>query len=70
MKESTRELFARRVVALRTKRGWSQDELAAVSGLHRSYVGTIERCEKSVTIDTVEKIAKAFGVPVSELFEE
>ena len=70
MKESTRELFARRVIALRAKRGWSQDELAAVSGLHRSYVGTIERCEKSVTIDTVEKIAKAFGVPVSELFEE
>jgi transcriptional regulator with XRE-family HTH domain len=70
MKESTRELFARRVIALRAERGWSQDELAATSGLHRSYVGTIERCEKSVTIDTVEKIAKAFGVPVSELFEE
>lgn len=70
MKESLRELFARRVKALRAEHGWSQDELAAISGLHRAYVGTIERCEKSVTLDTVEKIAKAFGVSVSELFED
>lgn len=69
MKETTRELFARRVMALRAERGWSQDELAAISGLHRSYVGTIERSEKAVTLDTVEKIAKAFGLPVSELFK-
>lgn len=70
MKETVRDLFARRVRALRAERGWSQDELAAQSGLHRSYVGTIERCEKSATLDTVERIAKAFGVEVSELFED
>mgnify|MGYP003471838059 FL=1 len=70
MKESVRELFARRVKELRAKRGWSQDELAAQSGLHRSYVGIIERCEKSATLDTVERIAKALGVDVGELFED
>ncbi len=70
MKETTRELFARRVKELRAEREWSQDDLAAASKLHRAYVGTIERCEKSVTLDTVEKIAKAFKVPAKELFED
>lgn len=70
MKETVRELFARRVRELRTARGWSQDELAAKSGLHRSYVGIVERGEKSATLDTVERIAKAFNVEVSEFFED
>ena len=70
MKETVRELFARRVRELRTARGWSQDELAAKSGLHRSYVGIIERGEKSATLDTVERIAKAFNVEVSDFFED
>ena len=69
MKESARELFARRVKALRAARGWPQEELAAISSLDRSYVGALERCEKSATLDTVEKIANAFGVRVGELFE-
>ena len=69
MKESARELFARRIKALRMERGWPQEELAAVSHLDRSYVGALERCEKSATLDTVEKIALAFGVTVSVLFE-
>ena len=70
MKESARELFARRIKALRTERGWPQEELAAASSLDRSYVGILERCEKSATLDTVEKIAEAFGVPVNKLLEE
>ena len=61
--------MARRTKALRAERGWSQDELAAVSGLHRAYVGTIERCEKSVTIDTAEKLAQAFKVEIWQLFK-
>jgi len=70
MKESTRQLFARRVKELRAERGWSQDELAANSGLHRAYIGIIERSEKGATLDTVEKIAEALGVHVSELFKD
>ena len=70
MNESARELFARRVKALRAARGWPQEELAAISGLDRSYVGALERCEKSATLDTVEKIANAFGIRAGGLFEE
>ena len=69
MSETAREILARRTKALRAERGWSQDELAAVSGLHRAYVGTIERCEKSVTIDTAEKLAQAFKVEIWQLFK-
>ena len=70
MPKTARDILARRIKALRAERDWSQDELAAASGLHRAYVGTIERCEKSVTIDTVEKIAKALKVPIADLFKD
>lgn len=70
MPKNAREVFAKRMRALRLERGWSQDVLADESGLHRAYIGTIERCEKSVTLDTAEKIAKALKVPLKVLFEE
>lgn len=37
-------------------------------GLHRTYMGSIERCERNVSIDNIEKIAKAFGVEVQDMF--
>ena len=70
MPKTARDILAKRVRELRLERGWSQDVLADESGLHRAYIGTIERCEKSVTIDTAEKIAKALKVPIKKLFEE
>ena len=70
MKLSARELFAKRVRELRAERSWSQDDLADVAGLHRTYIGTVERAEQSITLDSVEKIAKAFKVSVKNLFEE
>ena len=70
MKLTAREYFAKRVRDLRAERGWSQDELAAKASLHRTYIGTVERAEQSITIDSIEKIANAFGVPIKELFEE
>ena len=53
-----------------SERGWSQDDLADAAGLHRTYIGTVERAEQSITLDSVEKIAKAFKVPVKEMFED
>jgi len=70
MKMTAREFFAKRVRELRAERGWSQDDLADAAGLHRTYIGTIERAEQSVGLDNVEKIAKAFKVSVCELFRE
>lgn len=70
MKLSARELVARNIRELRQERGWSQDELAARAGLHRTYIGTIERAEQSITVDSMEKLAAALNVKVSRLLEE
>lgn len=53
--------------ASRSKRGWSQERLASVAGLDRSYVGDIERGAVSPTLQTLEKLSVALGIPASEL---
>ncbi len=70
MAESARELLARRIRELRAEKGWSQEDLAEACGLHRTYVGDVERGERNVSVDNIEKIAKALGVSVGSLFEE
>lgn len=65
-----REVLARNVRRLRKQRGWSQEVLAERSGLHRTYVGDIERLERNVSVDNIEKLAKALGVHIKDLFAE
>jgi transcriptional regulator with XRE-family HTH domain len=60
--------FARNVKALRLEKGWSQDELARRADLHRTYIGSIERHERNVSLLNVERIAKALKVNVKDLF--
>ena len=64
-----RAAFGNRVRELRGERGWSQEDLAERSGLHRNYVGGIERGERNVGLDNIHALANAFGVRVSRLFE-
>jgi transcriptional regulator with XRE-family HTH domain len=52
---------------LRTERGWSQEELSLRTGVHRNYIGGIERAERQPTVETVAVLAKALGVKTSEL---
>lgn len=54
-----REVFARNVRAHRKERGLSQEALADACGLHRTYIGSIERAERNVSVDNIEKIAAA-----------
>lgn len=56
--------------SLRTEVGLSQEELAARCGLHRTYIGSIERGEKTITIETAQKLAKAFGISLTQLFSQ
>lgn len=60
--------FGNRVRAERLKRDLSQEELADRAGVHRTYIGMIERAEKNITLTNIEKIAKALNVQVWELF--
>ncbi|WP_326975286.1 helix-turn-helix domain-containing protein [Caproicibacter sp. BJN0012] len=57
-----------RISKLRNIRGWSQEELANKADMNRSYIGQIERGERSVTVDVLERIAGAFDITVEELF--
>lgn len=61
-------LFGRRLAALRVEKGLSQEELAAACELNRTYIGTIERAEKSATVNTIVKLAQGLGVSPREFF--
>ena len=67
MKENTRCILSGNIRYLRLKRGWSQEQLAEQCGLHRTYIGAIERCERNIGLDNLERLAKALDVPVSIL---
>ena len=47
--------------------GISQEELASRSGLHRTYIGMIERAEKNITLANIDKIANALNIDISKL---
>ena len=63
------KVVGQRIRNYRTGLGWSQERLAEAAGCHHTYIGQIERGEKNATIESVEKIATAMGVPMSRLFE-
>lgn len=52
---------------LRQQRGWSQEELAARCGLHRTFVSSVERGERNISLDNVDRLAQALEVDVREL---
>ncbi|WP_375184895.1 helix-turn-helix domain-containing protein [Aquabacterium sp.] len=59
--------FARLLKTERLARGISQEALAELAGLHRTYVGSVERGERNIAVDNMEALAKAMGLDVSEL---
>jgi len=61
------EKFGVRVREERLKQGLSQESLAEKAGVHRTYVGMIERAEKNITLMNIEKIAKALEIPLNKL---
>jgi transcriptional regulator with XRE-family HTH domain len=64
---TARHLLARRIRLLRATHGWSQETLAELSGLHRSYISGIERAQRNISLDNIEKIAHAFEVSLASL---
>lgn len=66
--EEHRRAFGQRIKELRSERGLSQEALAQLAGLHRNYVGGIERGERNVALDNIHALAATLGVPPSNLF--
>jgi transcriptional regulator with XRE-family HTH domain len=65
-----RATFAENLRRVRSKRFLSQEKLAELTGLHRTYVGSVERGERNISIDNVERFLLALDVPVSELLSD
>lgn len=65
-----RQQFGRRLRVLRKERGLSQERLGVRSGLHRTYVGSVERGQRNVSLDAIYALAKGLAVPAGELFDE
>lgn len=63
----TRAKLSANMIRLRKEKGWSQEELADQSGLHRTYISGVERKDRNPTIMVLEKIATALGVEVAQL---
>ncbi|MBN1492269.1 MAG: helix-turn-helix transcriptional regulator [Phycisphaerae bacterium] len=59
--------FGRRLRAVRTEKGLSQEDLAHRSGLHRTYVSSVERGERNISLENIAKLAGALGVKLTEL---
>ena len=62
--------FGKRVRQFREGKGYSQDRLAVISGLHRTYISSIERGKRNVSLKNIEVIAKSLDVKITDLFED
>ena len=60
--------FGEKVREERLKQGLSQEELASRAGVHRTYIGMIERAEKNITLENIEKICLALGISIHDFF--
>jgi transcriptional regulator with XRE-family HTH domain len=66
--KSARLCYAESLRRLRIQKGLSQEALAELADLHRTYVGSVERGERNISIDNMEALAKALGVKLTEMF--
>lgn len=62
-----RLILARNMRQLRRQQGLSQEGLAERAGIHRTYVGSVERCERNISIDNIGRLARALGVEPYQL---
>lgn len=68
MATTMRKKFGKRIRELRLAKGWSQEKFADEVGVHRTYIGAVERGEQNIALDNIERIAKQLRISVEELF--
>jgi len=67
MNKTILEKFGERVRQERLKQNLSQEKLASRAEVHRTYIGMIERAEKNITLESIEKIANALKISLDKL---
>lgn len=68
MKRDVLIKFGKKVCEERTKLGLSQEKLASRAGVHRTYIGMIERAEKNITLENIQKVCKALNLRIGDFF--
>ena len=66
----TRRIFAANLLRLREASGLSQERFAEKIGFHRTYISAVEGCKRNVSLDNIDKIAKALKVKAADLLSE
>jgi transcriptional regulator with XRE-family HTH domain len=69
MKKEVLIKFGERVREERLKQNLSQEQLASKAGVHRTYIGMVERAEKNITLENIEKISKALKLNLGDIFK-
>ena len=64
------KILGQRIRNYRTAKGLSQEKLSELAGCHPTYIGQLERGEKNVSVENIEKLSIALNVPLSRLFEK
>ncbi len=62
-------MFGHNIQKIRKEQGLSQEKLAELANLHRTYIGMIERGEKNITLLNIEKLAKALNTEMCNLLK-
>lgn len=68
-KRNVRQIFGQNLRSKREILGISQEDLAEKAGLHRTYIGSVERGERNVSIDNMERLAVAVGSNIEQLLK-
>ena len=68
MRSNILKKFGEQVREERIKQNLSQEELAERAGVHRTYIGMVERAEKNITLLNIEKITKALNINITDFF--
>jgi transcriptional regulator with XRE-family HTH domain len=69
MEENIKLKFGSTIKKLRTEKGISQEKLAELSGLHRTYIGSLESGKRNVSLENINKLAIALNCKISTLFD-
>jgi len=70
LKQTARVVFAKNMRERRKQAGFSQESFAEACGLHRTYIGSVERGERNISIDNMELIATTLGCTIHDMLIE